>query len=327
MSNKVLTVSVAAYNVAPFLTQCLDSLASCRRKDLLEVLIVDDGSTDETAKIARAYCEREPEVFRLIQKENGGWGSTLNASIPEARGTYFRQLDGDDLLNTETLDRYLECLEEESADLVLTPYETFVSGTEAFLPCESSKVPKAQGADISLLPSGYSIPMHTCTFRTSLLQDEGVHLLEHCFYTDTEFVVKGIRQAETFSSYPEPLYRYRVARRGQSVSREGYRQHRQELVRVAMELVQTFNKETFTNKEAAETRILEHLSVISGNLDAFSRAEFMDYEKELKSKAPAFYAAERSRAVLLLRRTGYLLWGPMVLLTGALRRREEGASC
>ena len=78
---KTLTVSVAAYNVAAFLRDTLSSCAVPEVLEDLEVLIVNDGSTDETVRIAEEFCSRYPGTFRLINKENGGYGSTVNTAV------------------------------------------------------------------------------------------------------------------------------------------------------------------------------------------------------------------------------------------------------
>ena len=116
---KTLTISVACYNVGQFLRKTLDSLIAPEIMDELEVLVVNDGSSDDTAEIAREYEEKYPQTFRLVDKANGGYGSTLNYSMPAARGRYFKQLDGDDWYNTEGLVRLVRFLRTATADIVL----------------------------------------------------------------------------------------------------------------------------------------------------------------------------------------------------------------
>ena len=94
--DKILTVSVAAYNVEKFIRNTLDSCIAEEIMTDLEVLVVDDGATDATAEIVREYEDKYPQTFRLIHKENGGYGTTVNRSMQEASGKYFRLLDGDD---------------------------------------------------------------------------------------------------------------------------------------------------------------------------------------------------------------------------------------
>ena len=101
--NKVLTITVPSYNVEKFLENTLDSFLDERILEDLEVLIVDDGSKDRTAEIGKQYEERYPDTFRVISKENGGHGSTINRGIKEARGTYFKVVDGDDWVDRKSV--------------------------------------------------------------------------------------------------------------------------------------------------------------------------------------------------------------------------------
>ena len=88
---KNLTISIAAYNVEKYIKETLDSLI-CKNMNLLEVLIIDDGSKDNTDKIAKKYEEKYKGVFKVISKKNGGYGSTINTGVEYATGKYFKQL-------------------------------------------------------------------------------------------------------------------------------------------------------------------------------------------------------------------------------------------
>ena len=116
---KVLSVSVAAYNVEKFIEQCLDScmefkaavdsgvVITAKRGGRVEhveadkiVIVTDDGSKDRTSEIVSAYEKKYPGTFRLISQKNAGPGSTVNSGIKHATGKYFRMVDGDDWVNT-----------------------------------------------------------------------------------------------------------------------------------------------------------------------------------------------------------------------------------
>lgn len=320
MEDKMMTVSIAAYNVADYLEECLASLASCQNRKLLEVLVIDDGSSDQTAEIAEEFCRRDPDVFRLVKKMNGGWGSTLNTSIPMAKGKYFRQLDGDDKFDTGMLNTFLERLEKDDSDLVLTPHEVFISGTKNYQPAPDTITGKAEREDFRCFPGNAHLPMHACTFRTALLQSEQVHLLEHCFYTDVEFVLQSIREVQTVAIYELPIYRYRLAREGQSVSRAGYQKHRLDLIRVAKSMIDTYQNEDFYNRTAARTRIADHINAIYANLDVFSKVELQDFDTWLKNSGPEFYQMNQLRIVMMLRKTNFGLWHLAVSLTRLLHK-------
>ena len=78
---KTLSISIAAYNVEKFLKNTLASLVAPEIMDDIEVLIVDDGSKDNTATIGKEFEEKYPNSFKVISKPNGGYGSTINAAM------------------------------------------------------------------------------------------------------------------------------------------------------------------------------------------------------------------------------------------------------
>ena len=123
---KLLTVSVAAYNGAATLQKALESclVADERLQALLDVIIIDDGSTDGTAALAQAFVQAHPGSFRLVSKVNGGYGSTLNTAVELASGRYFRTLDCDDWFDTNALQTLLRRLQNCTADAVYTNYRT-----------------------------------------------------------------------------------------------------------------------------------------------------------------------------------------------------------
>lgn len=117
---KILSISVAAYNVESTLDKTLSSFNDPRIYDDLEVLIIDDGSKDNTKKIAEKYERIAPQTFKYIPKKNGGHGSTINKGIELATGKYFKVVDGDDWVDTNNLVKFIKDLKQQDSDLVLT---------------------------------------------------------------------------------------------------------------------------------------------------------------------------------------------------------------
>ncbi len=103
------TVVIPAYNVGTYIE---DTLISLKRQtfEAFEVVVVDDGSTDETAAIVRSFCQRD-ERFRLITKSNGGLSSARNFGIRHARSNYIAMLDGDDLYEPDKLANHVQWLD------------------------------------------------------------------------------------------------------------------------------------------------------------------------------------------------------------------------
>lgn len=122
-SEKILTVLVASYNGAATLPKALESCL-VRNAERLDVIVVDDGSTNQTARIAGKYAEQWPETFRVIRQPNGGYGRALMMGLTNARGKYFRTLDCDDWFDTTALEEMLQYLETCAVDVVFSNYCT-----------------------------------------------------------------------------------------------------------------------------------------------------------------------------------------------------------
>ena len=105
MQEKLLSISIAAYNVEQYLVKTLQSLIlDAEHMKVLEVIIVNDGSKDNTSQIGQEYVLKYPDTFKLINQENGGYGSTINTSLAVARGKYYKLLDGDDWYDSENFE-------------------------------------------------------------------------------------------------------------------------------------------------------------------------------------------------------------------------------
>ena len=122
MDEKILTVTIPSYNVEAYLEDCLESFVNSEVMDDIEVLIVNDGSSDNTVKIAQRYVDKYENTFRLINKENGGHGSTINTGVREAKGKYFKVVDGDDWVDTRSFIHLVKVLKESDADIVASNY-------------------------------------------------------------------------------------------------------------------------------------------------------------------------------------------------------------
>ena len=117
---KLLTVIVPTYNMEALLKRCLNSV--CINDTALEIVVIIDGATDRSSEIAHEYQDKYPQIFRIIEKENGNYGSCINRGLAEAKGKYIKVLDADDLFNTEALTALLFFLKDSDADLVITNY-------------------------------------------------------------------------------------------------------------------------------------------------------------------------------------------------------------
>ena len=121
--DKILSIIIPTYNMEKYLRKCLESLVvSEENLKCLEVLVVNDGSKDSSSLIAHEYETKYPQTFRVIDKENGNYGSCVNRGLKEAKGKYIKLLDSDDSFVNETFDEFVHFLMTEDADLFINDY-------------------------------------------------------------------------------------------------------------------------------------------------------------------------------------------------------------
>ena len=113
-----ISVIIPIYNVSEYLSQCLDSVAAAIRNLDVEVLLVDDGSTDNSGQIAEEYAEKDTH-FSYIRKENGGLGSARNFCVKLAAGKYLMFIDSDDLVEPDFFINMFALAERTQSDLTL----------------------------------------------------------------------------------------------------------------------------------------------------------------------------------------------------------------
>ncbi|MBR2726883.1 MAG: glycosyltransferase family 2 protein [Solobacterium sp.] len=318
--DRILTVSIAAYNREKDLANALDSFISVETPELIEVLIVDDGSTDQTAEIAQEYESRYPGLFRLITKENGGWGSTINRGLSEAEGKYFKVLDADDLFNKERLDDYLDYLQVTDSDLVCTGYIANHLRTNKQVEHNRTHDGIEYRKTYSVEEVIDKIPMHihSLTFRTDRLRENNVYLTEHSFYVDKELNAKGLLNASTVSFIDMNVYIYNKEVEGQSMSVEGLNKHIDEHTNVCLELIELAEcadspeKRRFLMKYAAQSisRNYNYLLLIDGS--EHNKKVLMDFNKAVKENS--YYYANRGvpRTFRFFEATGFVLYPLMM---------------
>lgn len=219
MNNKILTISVAAYNVENTLDKTLASFNDQRVKDDIEVLIIDDGSKDNTKNIALKYETIDPGTFKYVPKKNGGHGSTVNKGIELASGKYFKVIDGDDWVDTQALIKFVSLLKNTSSDLILTNHcEVYENKKEKVNLVEGMKNEKVYTWDDDF--DIKRVVLHTLTIKTELLKENKVHITENCFYVDVEYVIWAAYLSKTITFSNIYLYMYRMGNANQSVNKK-----------------------------------------------------------------------------------------------------------
>ncbi|ETP72233.1 glycosyl transferase [Lachnospiraceae bacterium JC7] len=241
--DKVLTISIAAYNVEKTIGRTLDSLVKNVPGEVLgrlDIIVVNDGSKDNTLSIVKNYSDSYPDVITIIDKENGGWGSTVNSSLKQARGKYYKLLDGDDWFVSENLKEYVDFLIKAEADMVLAPYVKCYPQKE--YKEDHHKEIGSDVCDIEVLKLNTDIYMHEVAVKTERLRRDFRELTKNCFYTDMEFMLDVIMASENIQRFGKEIYVYQLGSDGQSVSVDGLRRHHKDTVRVAQKMYGLFYK-------------------------------------------------------------------------------------
>ena len=224
--NKLLTIIIPSYNMEKYLDRCLTSLIiDDGLMDQFEALIINDGSKDRTSEIGHQYEAKYPGIFRVIDKENGHYGSCVNAGLAEAKGKYIKVLDADDYF-APGFSYYLSFLEKTDADLVLTDSISIDEDGNTLSKTSFPLPPNEKTAVVSLLnDSGIKHLDHfNISWKTSLLKEIGYRQTQGISYTDLEWSTLPSSRIASVAYCPATVYCYLRGRIGQSVD-IGYRRN------------------------------------------------------------------------------------------------------
>ena len=227
---KILTIVIPTYNMEKYLSLCLDSVTHPDVSSKLEVWIVNDGSTDQSLAIAQTYEQKRPDIIRILDKKNGNYGSCVNAGLKKATGKYFRILDADDSFHTPSLIRLLDQLEKYDTDMVITQvndrhYENDVLVSEyahVFKEELKNKIYFTNQIQVKDFAPDGQFRMHSMTFKTQVLRDCGLFLLEGISYTDTIYFFQPFSWVKDFVVLDLTLYQYRIGREGQTMEKNSF---------------------------------------------------------------------------------------------------------
>lgn len=222
---KVLSFIIPSYNVERYLKKGLDSFYVPELAEKIEVIVVDDGSSDRTAEIAKSYIEKCPEIYRLIQKENGGHGSTINVGSREAKGIYFKVIDADDWIVTENLKEFVQYLSTSDADVVLTPFHMVDMTTRERTLQRMYIDDYDQFYTPEIIASDWKsfdrcTTFHGITYRTAFYNEYYHVLPEKVFYEDQEYATIPFCYANKVAVRNLVIYQYLVGNSAQSVAKD-----------------------------------------------------------------------------------------------------------
>lgn len=317
---KLLTVVVPTYNVEKYIEQNLNSFVVEGIMEELEVLVVNDGSTDASVSIAEKYVKKYPGTFRIVNKENGGHGSTINRGISEAKGTYFKVVDADDWVLEQGLKKLMNTLRTCNSDLVVSNFYWYheqkksksVEISEPFSDVEYGK----EYNFLDVCENMY-VKMHGMTVKTEILR-KTPKIDENCFYVDVEYVLFPIPWIKTVTCIPDFVYMYRIGLPGQSMNINKMQRNQENFDRVLERMFVFYDewkeqgiekeKQIYLNNYLGRVVASRFKIFLSFPYSGKVKNEMKLFDETIKDKYPEIYGAVQQKAVLLLRKSNFSLY-------------------
>lgn len=225
----LLTFIVPTYNMgslcqdssnSSYLERCLNSLIinNTFLLDRIEVLIINDGSKDNSLSIAKSFAAKYPNTFKIIDKQNGNYGSCINVGLVLASGKYVKILDADDFVDSESLQDYLVYLDKVDVDLIFTNicFYNELTGSKSFTRC--TKEDKVYSFRDFLEDRSHSPFVHSLTYNRNVFEGLNYHQTEGISYTDSEWTALPMTHVQTCRYYDRTLYYYVSGREGQTMN-------------------------------------------------------------------------------------------------------------
>lgn len=321
---KLLTIVIPSYNVEASLEDTVTSMLEKTIMDKMEIIIVNDGSKDSTKKIGEKLAAKYPNTVRLISKENGGHGSTINTGISEAKGKYFKIVDGDDWVITESLVNLIKELEEIDTDLIYNPYYTVneKSGERVLISGLKDKICTNTVYNFDNISDSITIPMHTMTIKTKILKENNIYIDEHRFYVDSEYVLFPIPYITDIIFYENPLYLYRIASEQQSMNIKNMQKNIEHHYDVVMKILDFYLKNKNTISYAKQVYLEKyiigliemHYKILFSFKYSLSILNLIrTFDSNLNNKSSEIYSKVNGKSIKLIRKN-FTLFYPLICL-------------
>lgn len=332
---KILTIVIPSYNTENHIDKCLPTMIREDFASDIEILLINDGSTDNTQKLLEKYAEHYPETIRVINKENGGHGSVINRGITEASGKYFRVIDGDDYVITDNLKKLVDLMKTTpDVDLICTPfYEEFVQSGNRVVAGEYAVVP-GKILEFDIIASEMScIALHAINYRTEMLKENNIKVQEKCFYEDREYNMFPIPHIHRILYYDFPVYVYELGVSGQSISLEKVVKNWKMLKVITKNLCEFYEREVAKGISHPKRDYLSRsiCDVIKNTYGMFLKMShgrdaaklISEFNAECKEWSPKLYKEGDSGVVKLLRMDNYIIYST-VYVAFKRKRKKRG---
>ena len=304
---KLLTVAIPCYNSQDYMEKSIRSALT--GGDRVEVIVVDDGSKDNTLKIAKKYQEKFPDIVKVVHQENGGHGEAVNTGIKNATGLYFKVLDSDDCLGKKALAEVLDLLEDmvskdAGLDMLITNFMYDKQGVKHKKIMKYKKampVGRMFGWDELKFGTTQYLLMHSVIYRTKVLRECNMELPRHTFYVDNIYVFQPLPFVKNIYYLDVCLYKYFIGRDDQSVNENIMIKRLDQQYRVTRIMLDIYNHSEINhpNIDAAMVHYFDMMMCVSSILSILegSKERLDDKERlwtDLKETNPLLYKKVRT---------------------------------
>lgn len=217
-----VSVLIPCYNVEKYLRQCLESVVNQTLRDL-EIICINDGSTDSTLEILREYAMQDPRI-RIIDKPNTGYGDSMNRALDSATGEYIGIVESDDWAEADMFEQLYAAAKEHGCDMVKSNFYDYRNGTSTI----NEIIPPDDAEQVIIpreRPGIFTQPSYiwTAIYRRAWLVREQIHFLPTpgASYQDTSFNFKTLATADSAWFMRKPFLHYRRDNENSSVKSSG----------------------------------------------------------------------------------------------------------
>lgn len=321
---KLLSVVIPCYNSQEYMKYCIESLLPGGED--VELLIVNDGSSDKTVEIANEYAKAYPSIIRAIHQINGGHGEAVNTGIKNATGLYLKVVDSDDWVDTRAYLKILNILKEftnenKYIDMFISNFVYEKEGSKFKKVMKYDNVlPEGKiftWDDIGKFKKGQYILMHSVIYRTQLLRNCNLVLPKHTFYVDNLFVYVPLKYVKDIYYLNVDFYRYFIGREDQSVNESVMIKRIDQQIKVNKLMIDTVDLQNIENENLYRYMInyLEIITIVSGVLLIRSGT------KENLEKKKELWKYIKEKDIKIYRSLRYGIMGRMLNLPGVPGRK------
>ena len=315
---KYITFTIPSYNSQDYMRHVIDNLVAVG--DDIEVIIVNDGSKDDTGKIADEYQNKYPSIVKAIQKENGGHGSGVMAGLYAAQGLYYKVIDSDDWAETKDVITMVDLIKKHisknvNVDLYITNYiyehasdnSTFSMNYRKYLPIDTV----FSWNDIKRIGLETVFLMHSLMYKTEKLRESGMNLPNHTFYVDDIYAYVPLPFMKDIYYHDIDFYHYFIGRADQSINYDTMCKRYEQQMRVfkimyesnSLEKLKTLPKRLYQYmwQDLMIIGAVTFMTIIGTKEDKETRrVVYKEFQKELKAIDKKLFNKLRYRTLLII---------------------------